>query len=172
MKIVNKVLCALFVAVGLASANAQTNSTFEAWNLTIAGGGSTTISKTESSFAAEVGLSKEGKFILPLEVGARQSIGYISSGDRVAFTTQPFADVRLLKLGNASVYVGANATATYGNTPLTWTAGPEGVLKFDLTKDAYFFGRVSYNFALNGRSDFQDNSRDDITYRVGVGIRF
>lgn len=173
-----KLIGVLFATVLLASAafaapttNAPASDVFSGWTLSLSGQGASALNGSKldhSAIGGEFELGHDGKFILPLNAGVRQGIGY-SDGDGAnwLFSTKVYSDWTLIRLGNLQLDAGGNAGLAYGNQPLKWTAAPEVVGRLYLKKDVDVFGRVEYPFDLNkGRAE------NSLTYTLGVRIRF
>lgn len=140
----------------------------EGWTLTLSGAGQTQLKGDHgSSFGVDLGLGKEGKLLLPVEGGVRQSFGYQSEGSDTVFATKLYLDVFPVHFKRFELGLGANAGAAYGNTPLTWTAGPEAVIRFWAAKNVGLYGRVEYPLDLN-RREFGDR----LNYVIGAVVRW
>lgn len=179
MKYIKTIIGALVATALLAtvvnaapSTNAPVVSSEGQWTLSLSGTGATaTKSPSDSVIGAQIALGHTGKLILPLEAGVRQGFGYASAnGGTALFSTSPFVDWTVLKLGNLEFDLGGNVGATYGNTPLTWKAAPEGVVRLYLKQDVDLFGRIEYPFALNGNNG--PVAQDSLVYTIGLRVKF
>lgn len=169
------------------------DSSANTWVLSLSGmGATTTIADSTTAFGLTVGLGKQFTETLPLvgavsfEPGIRQSFSYVSGKDaRVVcngnyciaydktdsstlFSTKPYVDVTLVTLGPVSLYAGGNAGATYGNTPLRWTAAPEWGVNVKIAKNVLLDGRMDYAFDLNPTAQAQNI----LEYFVGIKLLF
>ena len=177
------------VAVTTVAVDSLTN----AWVFSLSGmGATTTTADSTTAFGLTVGLGKQFTETLPLvgavsfEPGVRQSFSYASGQDAhtvcngnsciyygktdssTLFSTKPYVDVTLVTLGPVSLYAGGNAGATYGNTPLRWTAAPEWGVDVKLAKNVLLDGRMDYAFDLNPSA----RAQNVLEYFVGIKFLF
>ena len=140
----------------------------DGWILTLAGTGQTQLENSHgTTLGLDIGLGKEGKLLLPAEGGVRQNFGYNTDGNDAVFATKLYLDFFPIHFHRFELGVGANVGAAYGNTLLTWTGAPEGVVRFWLTETAGLFGRVEYPLDINNHS-----FGDRLNYVVGVAVRW
>lgn len=150
---------------------AQPSGDLGSWTLSLSGQGASALNTykvAHSTIGGEFQIGHSGQFILPLEAGVRQGIGYSDAGGaNWALATKVYSDWTLIKLGNLEFDTGANAGLSYGNQPFDWSAAPEVVTRLYLKKDVDLFGRVEYPFDLNtGKSD------NELAYTIGLRVRF
>lgn len=139
------------------------------WTLSISGGGSTSLTGDKNSVVGgEFALGHSGEFVLPMEVGVRQNVGWSDSdGSSWLFSTKAFVDWTVLKLGNLEFDAGGNVGMLYGNRTPVWVAAPEVVARLYLKTDVDVFARVEYPFNLNdGKTD------ESLVYSLGLRVRF
>ena len=174
------VAVALFVTTVSAAPATNAPSTsgdLGVWSFAVAGGGSSALNNNHQINSSTVGgtfeLGHSGEFILPIELGVRQTIGYSdvaatsAAANLWSFKTAVFNDWTLIKLGNVEFDGGANVAYAYGNATPDWTAGPEVVARLYLKKDVDLFGRVEYPYDLT-----RGQSQDSLTYTIGLRVRF
>jgi len=141
------------------------------WTLSLSGNGSVpTKGDAPDVFGGQIAIGHLGQLVLPIEVGVRQSAAYSSGDAGTLLSTKPFIDWTLLKFGSLEFDLGGNFGVTYGNTPLTWTAAPEGVVRLYLKRDVDLFGRLEYPFALN--SNNAPVAQDALVYTIGIRFNF
>jgi hypothetical protein len=141
------------------------------WTLSLSGVGASALNGSKlnnSTVGGEFELGHSGKFILPLDAGVRQGVGYSdANGSSWQLSTHVFSDWRVVKLGNLELGAGGNVGLSYANQPLKWEASPEVVTRLYLKRDVDLFGRVEYPFDLNaGRSE------NSLRYTLGIRVRF
>ena len=158
-----KLITLIILASSLCASRAEDN-----WILSLSGNGNTTLgSGGETLVGADVAVGHTGKILLPVEAGLRQGFGYASQSDTAIFDTKVYFDVLPLKFSRFEAGLGLNVGATYGNTPIVYSASPEAIVRFWLTEKAGIFGRVEYPF------DLGDNELGDrILYSLGLVVRF
>lgn len=136
------------------------------YELTLAGSGSVVNDLKDNAF----GLSGDLGLYLSdaIKISVEQGVAYSSMGDSAVGETGVGLtyNIQHKKLGALVPFLGGHAVALYGNTPLTWAAGPVGGLKFYVAKKAFLYGKVGYNFMLNGPKN------DALNYGIGVGFNF
>lgn len=153
-------LCAFAL---MASVKAEDN-----WVMTLAGNGNTTLgSDGGTAVGGELGIGRTGKILLPVEAGLRQGFAYTFGDNNALFDTKVYFDVFPIKFKRFEVGAGVNAGSTWGNTPMVWSAAPEGVVRFYIKEDVAIFGRVEYPFDL-GNNELGDR----LNYVVGLMVRF
>ena len=143
------------------------------WTLSLSGGGQSALNNDKGNNSAvgatfDVGYSVGKIATFPIESGVRQFIGYsdVNSSEWI-LSTKPYADVTLYKVKSFEFDAGANIGYAYGNTPSTWTVGPEAIGRVYLKKDVDFFGRIEYPYNLN-----DGKSENDLLYSIGLRVRF
>jgi hypothetical protein len=141
------------------------------WTLSLAGvGATTTQGSSQSVFGFDFQLGHADTVFIPGEIGVRQLIGWSSRPDKNGgdwlLNTAVYQDWKLLSYKSLELYAGGNAGASYGNTSMAWTAGPEVEARLWLKKDVYTFFRTEYDFALS------DKNQDSLRYFLGVGFSF
>ena len=175
MKTLVSMLAATFMLASVTYAAPSTNAPLvtsvglSPWTLSVAGGGSSALTGDKNSaVGTQFQVGYLSKFVLPVEFGLRQNIGYSGANDSSwLFTTKVYSDWTVLKLGNLQFDVGANVGPTYGNTSLTWTIAPEVVTRLYLTKTVDLFGQVEYPYNLNSGA-----AQERLNYVIGLRIRF
>lgn len=152
----------------VAQTNASTSASESQTILTLAGTGQTTTTgEPQTGAGFEISLGKTGKVILPVEIGVRQRVTYITDGNEFDFGTKIYSDFTLLKLGSLELQAGGNVGATYGDKSLAFSISPEVVGKLFLKEDVFAFVRVEYPYDLtNGRSE------NRLDYSLGLGVSF
>lgn len=147
------------------------------WVFTLGGSGvTTTTGDSQSALGVNFSVAKElNLFKLTEELGVRQSIGY-SSGDggNTLLSTKPYLDVNVFKFNltkdiPVTLFVGANAGLTYGNTTPRWSLAPEAGADVWLAKNVAVEARAEYAFNIDN-SGF--NSQDALGWFLGVKFKF
>lgn len=147
------------------STNAQpTQGDFE---FTLAGGGASSHDLDDNAVGLTAGLSY---FVTDnIETGIRQGIAYNDvNGSSFIGTTEVALDYNL-RLGIFVPFIGIQANATYGDTSLTWHAGPEAGAKLYFGESVFLFGKAAYDFRLDDRNGA---GQDRLRYTLGVGVNF
>jgi hypothetical protein len=147
------------------------------WVFTLGGSGATTTTgDSQSALGVSFSVAKElNLFSLREEVGVRQSIGYNSTdGGNTLLSTKPYLDVDVFKFNltkeiPVTLFVGANAGLTYGNTTPRWTLAPEAGADVWLAKNVAIEARGEYGFNIDN-SGF--NSQDAFAWFLGVKFKF
>lgn len=167
MKYMNSVLGGLFASVLLTTSAFAADS--DLWTLSLGGSGAVgTQSPSTFNGGTSLSLGHTGNFILPLEVGVRQDVGY-STGNNWALNTKVYSDWTLVKLGNLEFDAGVNAGVSYGDVPLTWTVAPEAVSRLWLLKNVNAYVRVELPFVVKSDSFHTQNK---VGLDFGLQIRF
>jgi opacity protein-like surface antigen len=182
MKYMKFVLAALVAAALTTTAFAATNaapvaltpaSNLGNWTFSLSGGGSSDLSGgnlNSSAVGGEFELGHSGRFVLPLNAGVRQAVGYSdANGSSWLLGTRVYSDWTLIKLGNLQFDAGVNGGLDYGNRPLHWSVAPEVVGRIYLTKTVDLNGRVEAPFSLDGGKASFENT---LVYKVGIRVRF
>jgi hypothetical protein len=145
------------------------SSELSPWTLSVSGGGSSALVNDKNSVVGtQFQVGYLSKFVLPVEFGLRQNIGYSGgNGSSWVCSTKIYSDWTVLKLGNFQVDGGVNVGPAYGNTTLTWTISPEVVTRLYLTKTVDLFGRVEYPYNLNVGA-----TANRLDYVIGLRVRF
>lgn len=140
------------------------------WTFMIGGGGATGLkSDSETAFGLDLSVGRTTQLLLPFEFGLRQNIGYASQGeDTTLLTTKVYADWTLLSYKKFDLFAGGNIGATYGNTPMLWTAAPETGVRYWLAKNVGIEGRLEFPFDIGDNTKFQNA----MTYTVGLKVKF
>ena len=154
-----------------AAANAQ----FQAgdWELTLSGQGSNgpDFDGTQFSVNGNIGYF----FTKELELGIRQSIGYsdLVSGSAWNGSTRVAVDYHF-DMGRWQPYIGASLGYVYGDgVNDTWTAGPEGGVKYFVNSTTFVQLGVEYQFFFDEGSDASDAFSDgQFLYSLGIGFRW
>lgn len=151
-----------------AKAPVQTEQPANSWTLTLGGSGATTTTgDSQSAFGFDVGVGRTLQLVLPAEIGVRQGLAYASNdGGNVVADTHLFVDWTLLTVKRVELFAGGNVGATYGNTPLEWSAAPEVGVRWRLKNDVDIVGRVDYSFDLNNR-----RAEDTLRYFLGFRVK-
>jgi len=151
---------------------ATTDTPSEPWTLSLAGSGFTA---TKGTATTAMGLTFQvGHYLdllLPSEVGARQSVNWISRPDENAgswaLNTEIYNDWRIVKWRSLELSAGPHLGVAYGNVPTRWYFGPEAEARLWVKKDVYTFFRAGYDKNI---SDTR-NDQDLMKYTVGVGFK-
>ena len=87
-----------------------------------------------------------------LEVGARQSLQYATTGSW-AGETRAFVDYNFL-MDRLVPFIGGNVGYQYGNRRRddTWGFGPEGGIKYYIQEKAFIFGMAEYRMPFQGKT--------------------
>jgi hypothetical protein len=171
MKYIKTLVAALFAALLVSTAVAAEPT--ERWTFSLAGAGATAVDSKSSTFGTELSLGYNTKFLLPVELGVRQAISYSSDEGNLVFGTRVYSDFTVLKVGkNLDFFAGASGGAGYGDTAVTWVAGPEVGARLFLKRDVFVFGRVQYDFDLNNRTALDQTGSDKVRYALGISVRF
>jgi opacity protein-like surface antigen len=138
------------------------------WSLTLGGTGSTlTKGSNTSNLGVDISIGHTGHLILPLEAGIRQNVSFGGSDNSTVLVTRAYSDWDIFKIGKLDFFLGGNVGLAYGNTPLTWTAGPEGGVRYWIAENVAAIGRVDYLFNLNNGT-----SNNALGYFLGLQVRF
>lgn len=189
-KIIVGVFCALAIATSAFAADTAVKASTNApvvvtttpapasdWVFTLGGSGATTTtgdSQTALGVSFSVGKTLN-VFNVQEELGVRQSIGYASGdGGTTLLSTKPYLDVNVFSFNltkeiPVTLFVGANAGLTYGNTTPRWTLAPEAGADVWLAKNVAIEARGEYAFNIDN-SGF--NSQDAFTWFLGVKFKF
>ena len=82
------------------------------------------------------------------------------------YRSEVFWDAKFKLLGPVSAVVGPNVSMVYGAGTPTWYVGPEAGLNADLSKNLFLYGRVNYDFEVEG------SGKDGLRMATGVGVKF
>lgn len=143
-------------------------NTVKADNLSVAGGGGTNLKTHNSS----VGLNLTYGLAVTTNFEARLSQGFgFANAQGTKFTGDTSVGVRYYVPVAKSVkpYAGVSAGALYGDTSLTWNAGPEAGVRFFVNNRVFVDAGASYQFVLTGRTV---EKTDSILYKIAVGWTF
>jgi hypothetical protein len=168
-----KLLTAVLTVIvgGFVAVQAQESKWEPGTVLTIAGTGATGVDSSDTAVGATVGLSYEGLFNVPLELGVRQGFNY-SDVDGSAFggSTEAALDLNFYAWKRLAVFGGGATSIRYADGENTdWFGGPEAGVKFYFFDDVFFVGRVNYDLKINSRdSDTEDAWR----YTLGLAVKF
>lgn len=157
-------LCALLTTTVMAS---ELFGPEENWVLSLGGqGATTTTGDSQTAFGATIDLGHTGHLVLPIQAGVRQGVAYDSTDEATFLDTKVYLDFTVVKLfsDKLDVFLGGNIGITYGNTPLYWSGGPEGGVRWWIKKDIAILGRVEYPFDIN-------NSRAEDVLRYFIGFQ-
>jgi hypothetical protein len=132
-----------------------------------------TTGNNDAAVGVTVSLAREVTVVIPSELGVRQGIAWANVSDKTGgdwgLSTTVFNDWRIIKVGSVELLAGGRIGATYGNTPTTWTGGPEVEARLWMKKDVYTFVRAAYDFNISGNGF---NSQDAVNLQIGVGFSF
>jgi hypothetical protein len=163
-----------FTFFGTQSARAVDTTTEGGWEFTLSGVGSSNqdVDAGNASVEGSVGLFLGSM----LEIGLRQSVGYIdaNAGTAVNASSRGFVDLQF-NLGRFAPFVGANVGYIYGEgVHDTMAAGPEAGLKLYLgeSSDVFVYGRIEYQFYFDKGDEIDDVFTDgQFNYSIGIGLR-
>jgi len=135
------------------------------WDLTLAGAGANDkdFESYSASLSAGIGYFLADQF----EVGLRPSAIISDGGSDHVWILPVFADFHFGD-GNVVPFVGANLGYQFGGGTAedSWSAGPEGGIKWFLNPTTYVFGIIQYQFSLNEGFD-----SGGFVYGLGLGVR-
>lgn len=170
MQNIKSILLGLVLSVATLTLKADDN-----WILTLSGSGTSGLQSkndlpsgiTDTALGVNVGIGRTGKLLLPIEGGARQGFSWASENDAKIFDTQLYFDAFPVKFKRFELGAGVNVGATYGNTPIVYSAGPEAVARIWIKDDVGIQGRVSYPFDLGNQK-----LGDRLIYTLSLIVRF
>jgi hypothetical protein len=166
-----KILLTVLACLALAGQGySETNDVRDSWVFGIGGVGATsTKSDGGTAFGLAVDIGKQGKFLLPIQAGLRQSISYLNDeGSQTLLTTTLYNDWTLLTYKSIELFGGANVACTYGNTQPLWVLAPEAGVRLYVKEDVAIVGRIQYGFDLNNNARQQDS----FGYQIFVQFEF
>ena len=111
-----------------------------------------------------------------IALGVRQDLGVADTNNDSSYNaaTVVFAQYNIDEFGDFVPFIGATIGYLYGDdVEETFIAGPEIGLKYFVKEDAFFFGRVNYDFLFEDADDADDAFDDGrFTYTIGIGLTF
>jgi hypothetical protein len=142
------------------------------WELQLAGSGSNDNDFSQSNFSADISLG----YYLDRNwmVGVRQDASFSDAGgSNWTGSTRVNADYHF-DMGEFRPFLGANIGYVYGDgVNDTWTAAPEGGVKWYVKPETFLFGRAEYQWFFDEGEDADDTFDDGrFIYTVGVGFNF
>ena len=167
-----KLLAATFaVILSLTAVSAQETLWEPGTTLTIGGAGTTGVASGNSAVGANIGLSYEGLFDVPLELGVRQGINYSDAdGSTLGGSTEIGLDLNFYAWKRVAIFGGGAMSLRYADgESLDWVGGPEAGVKFYFFDDVFVLGRVNYDFQINDRVG---DSQDAWRYTIALGVKF
>lgn len=170
-------LCALalFCLPTIARADDSGNLASDAgpFELTLGGTGTEDQSVKTGNAGGSISL---GYFVLPwLEVGARDSASYTGIGGSAWENTIRGAVDINIPINRFEPFFGVNVGYDDGRYIRgTGTAAPEAGLKFFVTKSAFLYGTVEYDFRFNTNASSVATGikNGEFNYSFGIGLRF
>lgn len=102
-----------------------------------------------------------------LEVSARQSLQYITSGSWAGYT-RAAVDYNFI-MGKFVPFLGGNLGYSYYNKHRddTWGIAPEGGIKYYLQDKAFLFGMAEYSVPFRGKGPWDDGTWN---FTLGLGL--
>jgi hypothetical protein len=102
-----------------------------------------------------------------LELAARQSLAYATSGTWVGYTRAAI-DYNF-QMDKLVPFLGVNVGYNYGNKGRTdsWGAAPEAGIKYYLQDKAFLFGMAEYSVPFRGRGPLDDGTW---IFTLGLGV--
>jgi hypothetical protein len=166
-----KLVSVFSLMVGLSTLQSQDALWEPGVVLSVGGSGTTSVDTSNTSFGANVGVSYEGLFNVPLEVGVRQGINYSDvDGSTVGGSTGVALDLNFYASKRLAVFGGVATDVRYADgVNLAWFAGPEAGVKVYLFQEVFVFGRVNYDLRVNERDG---DTEDAWRYTVGMAVKF
>lgn len=165
-------VAALLTTTAMA-ANTNAITAPDLWRMSVAGAGTIqTDGASDAAIGVTLSLAREVQMVIPSELGVRQGIGWANTdkdSSTWGLSTTVFNDWRIIRVGNVELLAGGRIGATYGNTPLTWTGGPEVEARLWMKDDVYTFVRAAYDFNIAGNGF---TSQDAVNLQIGVGFSF
>ena len=154
---------AMFLVPAIAQAQFEEGD----WSLELAGSGS-----NDRDFdSGSVGVNFELGYFMTKELalGVRQGLNWADSEESGSFwsgSTFVFLDYHF-DMDRWQPYVGANIGYTYGDIADTWSAGPEGGVKYFVNTTTYVDLGVSYQFDLEEGFD-----EGGFLYSLALGFKW
>lgn len=144
------------------------------WDVLLSGSGGSSHnwSGGNASLAASVGYL----FTDSLELSLRQSLS-MSDSHGTENTRSGSTEIAFdahIGTGPVLPFLGVNFGRVYGEgVDDTWTAGPEGGVKWFLKQDAYLLAMVDYVIRFDSSHDLDDGWHEgDFVYTIGFGLTF
>jgi hypothetical protein len=118
-----------------------------------------------------------GWFFTPnFELAVRDNASYSDFGNGSSWSNNVRAALDFhLNFDRIQPFVGGNVGYISGPNAHTGEAAPEGGVKIFLTKEAFLFGMVEYNFfwhTTDNNGVASDASHGQFLYSLGLGLRF
>ena len=167
---------ASLIAAGPAAAQTADTFGFEKGDLEVTLGGS---GSSDNDFDSNF-ISFNGSFAYfvtdTINLGVRQDLSIADTNSESSYNaaTVAFAQYNISEFGAFVPFVGVSLGYLYGDdVEETFIAGPEIGAKYFVKEDAFFFGRVNYDFLFED-ADEADDAFDDgrFVYTIGIGLTF